>query len=443
MKPRHQVTRTAVDLIKRFEGYRQKAAQLPDGRWTVGYGHTLTAREGASVSEKDAEALLLYDLISVAHSVNEHTYTPLNQNQFDALVCFAFNIGLDNFLRSGVLRRINEGSLLQAACAMEMWRKADFEGERIVIDALVRRRSAEKTLFQTPANGEWVPAPSPVLRPKVDYDASCAIPKQTPMAVSTRTEGDRVVAEREEGLPLNVVVPEEDGPTQTEQSAAAVSARLEAILSDAPPITITTTKPVARQDDLGLPEPPVPSETVSAQPAVTEPAPVLFQNEPTTTPIEPIAAPAPVEFTPFRLTPQPAEVEEVAKPTPVEAFAPTAKPAPSEPSLFGAPASASSVFNLGGFSTSEEVDLHPMDVPMVESEQPRFGNTSLLISLGILGLALFGGGVLWILTVASGSDSGVKMFGYGASMIGAICFVVSAYLLLRRLAGPETGEDEE
>lgn len=433
MKPRHQVSRVAVDLIKRFEGYRQKAAQLPDGRWTVGYGHTLTAREGASVSEKDAEALLLYDLISVAHSVNEHTYAPLNQNQFDALVCFAFNIGLDNFLRSGVLRRINEGSLLQAACAMEMWRKADFEGERIVIDALVRRRAAEKTLFLTPANGEWVPAPSPVLRPKVDYDASCAIPKQTPMAVNTRTEGDRVVAEREEGLPLNVVVPEEDGPTATEQSAAAVSARLEAILSDAPPTTVT--KPAVRQDDLGLPEPPAPP-----QPAVTEPAPVLFQNEPTTTPVEPAPA-APVEFTPFRLTPQPAEVEEVVKPTPVEAFAP--KPASSEPSLFGTPAAGSSVFNLGGFSTSDEVELHPMDVPMVESEQPRFGNTSLLISLGILGLALFGGGVLWILTVAAGSDTGVKMFGYGASMVGAICFVVSAYLLLRRLAGPDVSEDEE
>ncbi|MET3666395.1 lysozyme-family localization factor SpmX [Caulobacter sp. 1776] len=440
MKPRHQVTRAAVDLIKRFEGYRQKAAQLPDGRWTVGYGHTLTAREGASVSEKDAEALLLYDLISVAHSVNEHTYTPLNQNQFDALACFAFNIGLDNFLRSGVLRRINEGSLLQAACAMEMWRKADFEGERIVIDALVRRRSAEKTLFLTPANGEWVPAPSPVLRPKVDYDASCAIPKQTPMAVNTRTEGDRVVAEREEGLPLSVVVPEEDGPTATEQSAAAVSARLEAILSDAPPAaqnTLGTTKPVARQDDLGLPEPPAP-----VQPAVTEPAPVLFQNEPTTTPVEPIepSPAAPVEFTPFRLTPQP--VEEVEKPTPVEAFAPIAKPAPSEPTLFGAPAAGSSVFNLGGFSTSEEVNLGAMDVPMVESEQPRFGNTSLLISLGILGLALFGGGVLWILTVAAGSDSGVKLFGYGASMVGAICFVVSAYLLLRRLAGPDVADEE-
>jgi len=440
MKPRHQVTRTAVDLIKRFEGYRQKAAQLPDGRWTVGYGHTLTAREGASVSEKDAEALLLYDLISVAHSVNEHTYAPLNQNQFDALACFAFNIGLDNFLRSGVLRRINEGSLLQAACAMEMWRKADFEGERIVIDALVRRRSAEKTLFLTPANGEWVPAPSPVLRPKVDYDASCAVPKQTPVAVNARTEGDRVVAEREEGLPLTVVVPEEDGPTATEQSAAAVAARLEAILPETPLAASTTTAPQpVRQDDLGLPEPPVP-----AQSAVTEPEPVLFQDETTTAPIEP-ASPeppvaAPVEFTPFRLTPQP--VEEVERPTPVESFAPASKPVQSEPTLFGGPAANASVFNLGGFSTSEEVDLRPMDVSMVQAEAPRFGNTSLLVSLGILGLALFGGGVLWILTVAAGSDSGVKMFGYGASMIGAICFVVSAYLLLRRLAGPDASDDE-
>ena len=43
MKPRHQVSRAAIELIKTFEGYRQKAAQLPDGRWTIGYGHTLTA----------------------------------------------------------------------------------------------------------------------------------------------------------------------------------------------------------------------------------------------------------------------------------------------------------------------------------------------------------------------------------------------------------------
>ncbi len=54
MKARHQVSRNAIELIKRFEGYRESAAQLADGRWTIGYGHTLTAREGASVSADDA-----------------------------------------------------------------------------------------------------------------------------------------------------------------------------------------------------------------------------------------------------------------------------------------------------------------------------------------------------------------------------------------------------
>ena len=62
MEPRHRVSRAAIELIKRFEGYRQTAAQLPDGRWTIGHGHTLTAREGAKVSADDAEAKRLAEL---------------------------------------------------------------------------------------------------------------------------------------------------------------------------------------------------------------------------------------------------------------------------------------------------------------------------------------------------------------------------------------------
>ncbi|MDP3298861.1 MAG: lysozyme [Phenylobacterium sp.] len=225
MKPRHQISRAAIDLIKRFEGYRAKSARLADGRWTIGYGHTLTAREGAEVSERDAEALLLYDLIAVAHLVNEITYAPLTQNQFDALCCFAFNIGLDNFRRSAVLRRINEGQLLQAACAMELWRKADFEGERIVIDALVRRRAAEKTLFLTPMDG-WVPAPSPVLRPNLDADVSGIVPRETPLVVRTALDGLHAVAERDlQASPLQPVPPEEGEaePSPAQAAAAAVS----------------------------------------------------------------------------------------------------------------------------------------------------------------------------------------------------------------------------
>ncbi len=168
MKLHPRVTRTGVELVKRFEGLRRRAARLPDGGWTIGYGHTLTAREGAEVSPEDAEALLYYDLSDVAGKLEAWTFTPLNQNQFEALSAFTFNIGLENFRNSTVLKRVNEGQHLLAGAAMELWRKADFNGEEVVVDALVRRRAAEKAHYLTPPEG-FRPAPSPVLRPTFDH----------------------------------------------------------------------------------------------------------------------------------------------------------------------------------------------------------------------------------------------------------------------------------
>lgn len=406
MKPRYQVSRAAVDLIKRFEGYRMKAAQLPDGRWTLGYGHALTARGGASVSEQDAEALLLYDLIGVAHAVNENVYTQLNQNQFDALVSFVFNIGTEDFIRSDVLRRINEGALLQAACAMELWRKADIEGERIVVDALVRRRSAEKALFLTPADGDWIPAPSAVLRPRIDNDAANLIPSQTPVTITTSLLGDRAVALRDDGA--SVLGIGHGGPSASEQAAAAVGARLEAILPDE-----------------------APAASVAAAAAS---APLFYQ---------PATEPAPMaEPEPFQLTPEPSESPPAA--TPPEA--PSPEPAAeAQPSLFepAKPSAGGSLFDLGGFSTSAaEVDLKTQQVSFADAQPHAFGSVSLLVVLGLLGLALFGGGILWNLSVAANQGlSPVRMFGWGASVIGIICFATSAYLLMRRLADPDPDED--
>ena len=229
MRPRLSVSRSAVELIKAFEGFREKAARLDDGRWTIGYGHTLTAREGAQISEAEAEALLLYDIIGAAHAVNELVYAPLTQNEFDALVSFVFNIGVLGFRGSPTLRRLNEGRPLEAALAMELWRKADLEGDRIVIDALVRRRAAEKALFLKPEAG-WMPAPSPVLPPKLDYDALGMIPiTSPPFAARTANRGRprlcRTPARRSGAATARSAVRERSGRQRGDRASGSHSER--------------------------------------------------------------------------------------------------------------------------------------------------------------------------------------------------------------------------
>lgn len=296
MKPRHQVSRAAIELIKRFEGYRRKAAQLPDGRWTLGHGHVLSARKGAEVSQEDAEALLLYDLIAVAHAVNELTLAPLSQNQFDALCSFVFNIGLEDFRGSTALRRLNEGQSLQAAAYMEMWRKAEVGGELIVIDALVRRRAAEKLLFLTPVDG-WVPAPSAILPPHIDLDAVEALPLKTPAQVTASLEGEYAVAVREDAPPV------EARATASERAVAAVGARLQRIFPEpeaaaGPALRLT---PAPEFDVADEPQPSEAAEEAQDGPTLFDVAPEPAQPEPEPeaklTPPPPIVLPMPKKTT--------------------------------------------------------------------------------------------------------------------------------------------------
>ncbi|MGA0601139.1 glycoside hydrolase family protein [Caulobacter sp. KR2-114] len=386
MTPRHQISRAAINLIKRFEGFRSKAAELDDGRWTIGYGHTKTARSGTEIAEADAEALLLYDLINVAHAVNEWTYAPLNQNQFDALVSFAFNIGLENFRRSTTLRRINEGRMLEAALAMELWRRADFEGERIVVDALVRRRAYEKSLFLKPVDA-WAPAPSPVLPPKIDYDVAPFTLTSTPAVLKTELSGERAIAERVSASPL---VPLEDtGPTATETAAAALARRLEALAAE-PSAAPVLEAPV--RDPLPTPEP-------EARPVVAPPP--AAQDE----------LPPPIEAT----------HEEIARDIDTVPGAPViADVAAAEPDLAFTPA------------PKPPVRRQPVSVLV-------------WAGLAFLGLALFAAAVKFgFKTPAAGSIGGLDpvVFGLGAGLIGIAFTAIAVYQLLMRLAGPDTAKSE-
>lgn len=138
-KQRLKVSREGMILIKSFEGFRPRAVRDEDGGWVIGYGHTLSAREGLTVGEADAELLLQYDLLPVVKMLNDRAGS-LNQHQFDALASFAFSIGLDRFLTSDVAGRVATGALGEAADALIGWPEPAPE-------AALRRRAAERALF--------------------------------------------------------------------------------------------------------------------------------------------------------------------------------------------------------------------------------------------------------------------------------------------------------
>ena len=117
--PRLKVSREGVVLIKSFEGFRPRAVRAEDGGWVIGYGHRAAAREGLAVSEPEAELLLQYDLLPVVKALNDRISGRLNQHQFDALASFAISIGVDRFLASDVLSRVNEGQAGAAAPTTE------------------------------------------------------------------------------------------------------------------------------------------------------------------------------------------------------------------------------------------------------------------------------------------------------------------------------------
>jgi len=157
-----------LELIKTFEGLRDTAVRLPDGRWMIGYGHVRTARDGLTVSAADAHDLLVHDLRPIESVIGAIIFAPLTQGQFDALASLAYNISLGQFRESEIVRNLNAGDYLAAANGFDLWRRARLNGRVVVVDALVRRRAAEKMLFLEHPSGP-PSAPTPIVSPEIDF----------------------------------------------------------------------------------------------------------------------------------------------------------------------------------------------------------------------------------------------------------------------------------
>jgi len=138
-----KISKKGLDIIKAHEGLRLTAYLCPAKVWTIGYGHTRTAKKGMVITAEEAEKLLISDVVSAENTVKVQKL-PLNQNQFDALVSFVFNVGSGNFQRSTLLRKakINVNDL-SIASEFKKW----IRGGGVVLPGLVKRRNEEAELY--------------------------------------------------------------------------------------------------------------------------------------------------------------------------------------------------------------------------------------------------------------------------------------------------------
>lgn len=100
-----RISELAFEQIKEFEGVRLTSYKCPAGVWTIGYGHTKGVRAGQTISQAQAESLLRGDILPCEQYVRR-LGLKLTQGQFDALVDFAFNLGIGALANSTLLKRI-------------------------------------------------------------------------------------------------------------------------------------------------------------------------------------------------------------------------------------------------------------------------------------------------------------------------------------------------
>lgn len=133
-----------IDLIKRFEGFESNPYLCPAGKWTIGYGWTHgVTKESKPITEAEATKLLADGLANYEIGVLDCVDVDLQQCEFDALVSFAYNLGVHALRGSTLLKKLNEGDYEGAADQFLRWNKANGQ----VLAGLTRRREAERELF--------------------------------------------------------------------------------------------------------------------------------------------------------------------------------------------------------------------------------------------------------------------------------------------------------
>lgn len=140
----------AIDIIKKFEGFRSTPYLCPAGKYTIGYGFTDDVEPNSYMTEIEAEKKLNIILNILRSLILDLIKIEINNNQLNALLSFVFNLGIGTFKKSSVLTKINKKDFNGAARTMLLYNRANGE----VLLGLSRRRNAEKELFLKPIKGK-------------------------------------------------------------------------------------------------------------------------------------------------------------------------------------------------------------------------------------------------------------------------------------------------
>jgi lysozyme len=141
---RRHISQRGLALLKQFEGLKLTAYRDIGGKLTIGYGHLIRPGETyQTITQAQADKLLRQDVKLAEAIVKRQVKVPLNQNQYDALVSFIYNIGEGHFRRSTLLKELNQRDYASAAEELLRWKHVKGVESR----GLLRRRQTEKALF--------------------------------------------------------------------------------------------------------------------------------------------------------------------------------------------------------------------------------------------------------------------------------------------------------
>jgi len=167
-KSKWSLSKNAIDILAspNFENNKLKAYPDEGGKMTIGIGHLLTFKElntgmieiGAElvnwkngITEQQSKTLCIQDMVDYEKAVNNYVNVELTQNQYDSLVFLCFNIGVNGFKDSTVVKMLNSKQYNKVPDAMRMWNKVSKNGVLVVSQGLINRREKEIKIW----NGEY------------------------------------------------------------------------------------------------------------------------------------------------------------------------------------------------------------------------------------------------------------------------------------------------